>query len=78
MGLYEEAAEVLRESFTIKDDQIQTNLAGHVPASEASFIELLAPETTRGNLSAHSGRQRGKRENHESAACFQHRDDACR
>ena len=44
MGLYEEAAELLRESFTIKDDQIQTYLAGQLPASEAGFIELLAPE----------------------------------
>src|SRR5687768_2997086 len=44
MGLYEEAAEVLRESFSIKDDQIQTYLAGQVPASEAGFLELLAPE----------------------------------
>ena len=44
MGLYDEAAEVLRESFTVKDDQIQTYLAGTLPASDASFIELLAPE----------------------------------
>ena len=44
MGLYEEAAEVLRESFSIKDDQIQTYLAGQLPASNASFVELLAPE----------------------------------
>ena len=44
MGLYEEAAEVLRESFTIKDDQIQAYLAGRVQTSDASFIDLLAPE----------------------------------
>lgn len=44
MGLYEEAVEVLRESFTIKDDQIQTYLAGHMPASQPDFLELLAPE----------------------------------
>jgi tetratricopeptide (TPR) repeat protein len=44
MGLYEEAAEVLRESFTIKDDQVHTYLAGHVPVSDASFLDLLAPE----------------------------------
>src|SRR5215213_1265816 len=48
MGLYEEAAEVLRESFTIKDDQIQTYLAGTLPMSEASFLELLAPERRAG------------------------------
>ena len=44
MGLYDEAAEVLRESFTIKDGQIQTYLAGYLPASDASFMDLLAPE----------------------------------
>ena len=44
MGLYDEAAELLRESFSIKDDKIQTYLAGHLLASEPDFIELLAPE----------------------------------
>ncbi len=44
MGLYDEAGEVLRESFVIKDGQIETRLAGRLPAREASFIELLAPE----------------------------------
>jgi tetratricopeptide (TPR) repeat protein len=44
MGLYDEAVEALNESFTIKGDQIQANLAGTVPASESGFIELLAPE----------------------------------
>ena len=44
MGLYEEAVEVLRESFTIKDDQIHAYLAGHLAASNAGFVELLAPE----------------------------------
>jgi tetratricopeptide (TPR) repeat protein len=48
MGFYDEAAEVLRESFTIKDGQIQTNLAGHLPASEPGFLELLAPERRAG------------------------------
>jgi tetratricopeptide (TPR) repeat protein len=48
MGLYDEAVEVLRESFTIKDGQIETYLAGHVPASEPRFIELLAPERRAG------------------------------
>lgn len=48
MGLYDEAAEVLRESFTIKDEQIQTHLAGHVPARDASFLDLLAPERRAG------------------------------
>lgn len=44
MGLYDEAAEVLRESFTIKDAQIQAYLAGAVQTREPGFIELLAPE----------------------------------
>lgn len=44
MGLYDEAVEALNESFTIKDDQIQANLAGTVRSSESGFIELLAPE----------------------------------
>lgn len=48
MGLYEEAAEVLRESFTIKDDQIHTYLAGHSPATNESFLDLLAPERRAG------------------------------
>ena len=48
MGLYDEATEVLRESFTIKDDQIQTYLAGTVQARESSFIDLLAPERRAG------------------------------
>src|SRR5215216_2762883 len=48
MGLYDEAAEVLRESFTLKNGQIQTYLAGHLPASETGFLELLAPERRAG------------------------------
>lgn len=48
MGLYDEAVEVMRESFTMKDDQIHANLAGHVPVTEASFLELLAPERRAG------------------------------
>ena len=48
MGFYDEAAEALRESFTLKDDQIQTYLAGSRAASDTSFIELLAPERRAG------------------------------
>ena len=44
MGLYEEAVDTLRSSFTIKDDQINTYLAGQLPASNAGFSELLTPE----------------------------------
>ncbi|HJU93241.1 MAG TPA: carboxypeptidase regulatory-like domain-containing protein, partial [Pyrinomonadaceae bacterium] len=48
MGLYQEAVDALRESFTLKDDKVQTLLAGHVPASESGFLELLAPERRAG------------------------------
>ena len=44
MGLYEEAVNVLRESFSLKDDQLHTYLAGHLPASDTNFTDLLAPE----------------------------------
>lgn len=54
MGLYQEAFDVLRESFEIKDDQIHTNLAGHLPASDASFTDLLAPERRAGIFQARS------------------------
>src|SRR5882724_1801172 len=43
-GLYEEAAEVLQQSFVLKDDQIETRLGGRKLARETSFLELLAPE----------------------------------
>jgi tetratricopeptide (TPR) repeat protein len=48
MGFYDEAAEALRESFALKDDQIQTYLAGSRAASDTGFIELLAPERRAG------------------------------
>ncbi|MDT4966605.1 MAG: hypothetical protein QOJ64_1342 [Acidobacteriota bacterium] len=47
-GLYEEAATELARSFTIKDGQIETRLAGRVPAHGATFLELLAPERRAG------------------------------
>lgn len=47
-GLYEEAAAELARSFTIKDGQIETRLAGRVPAKDADFIALLAPERRAG------------------------------
>jgi tetratricopeptide (TPR) repeat protein len=51
-GLYEEAAGELARSFTIKDGQIETRLAGRLPASNASFMELLAPERRAGIFQA--------------------------
>lgn len=48
MGLYQEAADVLRESFAVKDGQIATRLAGHIAATDTSFIDLLAPERRAG------------------------------
>jgi uncharacterized membrane protein YgcG/tetratricopeptide (TPR) repeat protein len=54
MGLYQEAFDVLRDSFEIKDDQIHTNLAGHLPASDAGFTDLLAPERRAGIFQSRS------------------------
>ena len=48
MGLYQEAADALRESFAMKDGQIATRLAGHIAATDANFIDLLAPERRAG------------------------------
>ena len=44
VGLYDEAAAQLAKSFLLKDGQIETKLAGRLPAKAASFTELLAPE----------------------------------
>ena len=44
MGFFDEAADVLRESFTFKDGQIETYLAGRIPARDPNFIDLLSPE----------------------------------
>ena len=44
MGFFDEAAEILRESFTFKDGQIETHLAGHIPAHDTNFLDLLGPE----------------------------------
>jgi tetratricopeptide (TPR) repeat protein len=44
LGLYEEAAEALTRSFTLKDGSIETQLAGRLAAKSPSFTELLAPE----------------------------------
>jgi len=43
-GLYDEAAEILRQSFSIKDGQIESRLAGQSVAYSANFVDLLAPE----------------------------------
>ena len=52
MGFYQEAADVLRETFEIKDGLIHTRLAGRVATSDNSFIELLAPERRAGIFQA--------------------------
>ena len=44
MGLFDEAADVLMQSFSLKDGQIQTRLGGKATAVGPNFIELLAPE----------------------------------
>ncbi|HJR09764.1 MAG TPA: tetratricopeptide repeat protein [Pyrinomonadaceae bacterium] len=43
-GLYNEAFDELARSFTLKDGQLETQLAGRIPTRAANFIELLAPE----------------------------------
>ncbi|HXL80041.1 MAG TPA: TPM domain-containing protein [Pyrinomonadaceae bacterium] len=43
-GLYDEAAEVLTQTFRFNNDKIETQLGGRVTAQAANFIELLAPE----------------------------------
>jgi tetratricopeptide (TPR) repeat protein len=43
-GLYDEAAEILRQSFSIKNGQIEALLAGQAVAHSADFMDLLAPE----------------------------------
>ena len=43
-GLYDEAAEILMQSFSLKDGQIETRLAGQSVVHNANFVELLAPE----------------------------------
>jgi tetratricopeptide (TPR) repeat protein len=43
-ALYEEAAEILLQSFSLKDGQIETRLGGQTAARNANFGELLAPE----------------------------------
>src|SRR2546423_1992117 len=44
VGLYDEAAAELARSFSLKEGQIETKLAGRTPARAATFTELLAPE----------------------------------
>ncbi|MGI8919023.1 MAG: TPM domain-containing protein [Pyrinomonadaceae bacterium] len=44
IGLYDEAADVLRRSFSYKRGQVSTRLAGRVPVTGDSFTELLAME----------------------------------
>src|SRR6266851_6673041 len=44
MGLYDEAVRELAHSFSLKDGQIETRLAGRNVAHAASFTELLALE----------------------------------
>jgi tetratricopeptide (TPR) repeat protein len=43
-GLYEEAAEELAQTFSLRDGQIETRLAGRTPVAAENFIELLAAE----------------------------------
>ncbi len=47
-GLYEEAAEVLLQSFRIHEGEVETKLAGQIQVRGADFIELLALERRAG------------------------------
>ena len=44
VGLYDEAVIELKRSFSIKNGEIETKLAGRTSAHAAGFLELLAPE----------------------------------
>jgi len=44
LGLYDEAAQELTRSFSLKDGQIETKLAGRSVARATNFTDLLAPE----------------------------------
>ena len=44
LGLYDEAAQVLAQTFTLQNGQIGARLGGQVAATNESFLELLAPE----------------------------------
>lgn len=44
MGFYDEAAETLKESFSLEEDRIATNMAGRIPATDPSFLSLLSHE----------------------------------
>jgi len=44
IGLYDEAIVELKRSFSIKNGEIETKLAGRIAAHAATFTELLAPE----------------------------------
>jgi tetratricopeptide (TPR) repeat protein len=44
VGLYDEAVVVLKRSFSIRNGEIETKLAGRTAAHAATFTELLAPE----------------------------------
>jgi hypothetical protein len=44
LGLYDEAVAELTKTFTLKDGQIETKLAGRMSAHAATLVRLLAPE----------------------------------
>jgi len=44
VGLYDEAEAELARSFSLKDGEIQTKLAGRIAAHAPTFVDLLAPE----------------------------------
>ena len=61
IGLYDEAADVLRRSFSYKRGQLSTRLAGRVPVIADSFTELAGYGTSRQHFSVHRGRATRRR-----------------
>jgi tetratricopeptide (TPR) repeat protein len=43
-GLYDEAAEILTQTFRFNNDKIESKLGGRIAAQAVNFIELLTPE----------------------------------
>jgi tetratricopeptide (TPR) repeat protein len=70
MGLYDEAADVLLNSFSYKQGQIETLLAGRVAARADSFTELLGPERRASIFQFAGAGKRGRGLDDESASRF--------
>ena len=52
VGLYDEAAEVLAQSFSLHEGELETRLAGRITKRSDNFIDLLSPERQAGLFQA--------------------------